>query len=145
MAKQSGVPSKVQVDDAGGTLRDISCDIGTFTIGTPRNMQDVTGLCKSAIERLVLLADGMVEMTGFFNPAANLSHDTLKSVTSSQAIRTVTIDLPIAGAIGTGGPRISMEMLFDDYRVTRGQDGSLSWSTTARLADGTVPSWTTTP
>lgn len=145
MTKQSGIPSRVIIDDAGGTPRTISNDIGSFTIGTPRNMQDITGLDKSAIERLVLLADGQVEFTGFFNTATNMSHAVLSTVTSSQNIRTVTVDLPINGAVGTGGPRLSMEMLFDDYRVTRSQDGSLAWNTTARLADGTVPTWSTTP
>ena len=126
----------VSVDDSGGTLRDISNDITNVSFGTPQNQQDITGLDKSAIERLGLLKDGQVTLNGVFNDAANLSHAVLKdfeTVLAGQSGRTVTIAI--------SGQTLSMEMRFTDYSLTRGDDGSLVWTATAQLSDGTVPAW----
>jgi hypothetical protein len=58
MAKETGLAwSAMSVDDAGGTLRDIRNDITNFQFATPRAVQDVTGIDRSAMERLLLLAD----------------------------------------------------------------------------------------
>lgn len=140
MAKVSGIPSQISIDDAGGSARDISNDITNFTVSTPRDMQVVTGLDKTAMERLLLVADASVEISGVFNAAANMSHDVLKTVPSSSNARTVTIVLP---PTGSGAPKLAMEMLFEDYRIERGPNGSLSWSTTGRIFDGSTVSWTT--
>lgn len=142
MAKITGLPTKVQVDDSGGVLRDISNDINSVSFGTPRGIQDVTGLDKSAMERLLLLADGTVSLSGVFNAAVNRAHDVFKTVPSTSVARTVTIDLP---PIATGNPRLTMEMLFSNYAVTRAASGELTWTAEGSLSDGTVPSWSTQP
>lgn len=134
MAKVSGLPTGVAVDDAAGTARTISNDILSIDVATPRGVQDITGLDKSAMERLLLLADLTGTMNGVFNTAANMSHDVLKTVTSSSAQRTLTITYP--------GATLAAEIVISDYRVTRGQDGSLTWSAPFALANGTVPAWT---
>jgi len=140
MAKISGIPTTISVDDAGGTARDISNDITNFTISTPRDMQVTTGLDKLAMERLLLVADASVTMSGVFNAAANASHDVLKTVPSSSNARTVAITLPPGNS---GSPKLQMEMLFEDYQIERGPNGSLSWTTTGRIYDGSTVSWTT--
>jgi hypothetical protein len=145
MAKQSGLPSKTQVDDAGGTLRDISNDINSFELSTPSGLQDITGLDKSAIERLLLLADGKVSLKGTFNPAANMSHIVFRdyrTIFAGQLGRTTTVD---PSGISTGAPRLSMELIYSSYDLSRGSDGSLTWSAEGQLADGTVPTWITVP
>lgn len=142
MAKKAGFPGKLQVDDAVPTLRDISNDVTSVEFGTSRGLQDITGLDKSAMERLLLLSDGKVSIKGVFNDAANLSHDVFKTVTSSGGTRTVTIDP--AGTV-SGSARLSMEMLFSSYELSRGEDGSLTWTAEGQLSDGTVPTWTTVP
>jgi hypothetical protein len=142
MAKVSGLPTKVQVDDSGGTLRDISNDITNITFSTPRGVQEVTGLNKSAIERILLLADATVTLNGVFNSATNQQHDVFKTVPSTSVVRTVTIDL---NPTTTGAPRLSMEMLFANYTLTRSATGELTWSAEGSLADGTVPTWSTVP
>ena len=139
MAKQSGLGDKLQIDDSGGTLRDISADCTNYGIGNSQNLQDITGLNKSAIERLILLADGEFTVNGIFNPTANLSHDVFKTRTGT---RTVTLDI---GGGTTGNPRLTMEMLVESYALTRGADGALTWTAALRLQDGTVPVWSTTP
>lgn len=133
MAKVSGLPTSVNLDDAGGVARNISNDILSINVATPRGVQDVTGLDKSAMERLLLLVDFTGTINGVFNTTANASHSVLKTVTSSGAIRTI--------AIGYPGATLTAEVVVSDYQVTRGQDGSLTWSAPFALADGAAPVW----
>jgi len=135
MAKEAGFPFSVTVDDSGGTPRDISNDISNLQFATPRGVQDVTGVNKSALERLLLLADMSVTLNGAaFNDATNFSHAVFKTVPSSSVARTTTLAL--------SGQTLAAELLYSDYALTRGQDGSLTWTAPGVLADGTVPTWT---
>ena len=134
MAKETGLGFAVSVDDSGGTLRDISNDITNFTMNTPRGVQDVTGIDKAAMERLLLLADGQITLNGVFNDASNMSHDVFKTVPSTSVERTVTSV--------HSGQTLPMECLFSDYNLTRAADGSLTWTAPGQLSDGTAPTWT---
>ena len=72
MAKESGLGMSVAVDDSAGTARTISNDITNLDWATPREEQDITGLDKSARERLLTLADFSVTLNGVFNDAAHV-------------------------------------------------------------------------
>lgn len=133
MAKEPGFPMTITVDDAAGTPRDISNDITNTQWATPRGVQDVTGVNKSAMERLLLLADMSCTHNGVFNDAANMSHAVFKTVPSSSVMRTT--------AIAISGQTLSAEILYTDYPLTRGQDGSLVFAVPGVLGDGTVPTW----
>lgn len=134
MAKENGLGwTTLSVDDSGGVVRAIKNDITNLSISTPRGVQDVTGIDKSAIERLLLLADASITLNGVFNDAANLSHDVFKTVTSTSVARTVTATV--------SGDTLANEMLFTDYQLTRPQSGELTWQAPGVLADGTVPTW----
>jgi len=133
MAKESGLGATVSVDDSGGTLRDISNDVTDFSINTARAEQNVTGVDKSANERLQLLADGKFTMNGVFNDAANMSHAVLKTISSTSVVRTVTIAI--------SGQSLSMEMVLGDYNLTRSSSGDFTWSVPCSLANGAVPTW----
>lgn len=135
MSKQTGLGDQLLVEDSGGTARDISNDVTNHTLNLPQNLQDVTGLDKSAMERLALLNDGQIQISGVFNPAANMSHDVFKSKAN---VRTVTYRV---GGNTNGNPQVSMDMLVENYNLSRGADGSLTWQASLSLADGTVPTW----
>ena len=60
MAKQSGLGDYLAVDDSSGTVRDISNDVTNATFNNGTALQEVTGIDKSAVERLQLLGDGTV-------------------------------------------------------------------------------------
>jgi hypothetical protein len=137
MAKTSGLGATVTVDNAAAAAKDISNDVSNFQFSTPRAVQDVTGVDKSAMERILLLADFSVTLNGTFNVTADKSHDVLSSVTSSSVVRTVKIQ-PIAASV----PYLSNECLFTDYQITRANSGELTWQAPGVLADGTVPTWT---
>jgi hypothetical protein len=122
MAKESGLGYAVAVDDSGGSARTISNDITNFEVATPRAVQDTTGVDKSAMERLLLLADMSVTLNGVFNDAANNSHDVFKTVPSTSVARTVTLT--------HSGQVLAGELLFTDYALTRAASGELTWSAT---------------
>lgn len=134
MAKQSGLGwTTLSVDDSAGTARDIRNDVTELDFSTPRAVQDVTGVDKSANERLLLLADFSITLKGVFNPAANASHAVFSTVPSTSVNRTVSL--------GVGGKSLPNEVLFTDYSLKRGGGGELTFEAPGSLADGTVPTW----
>jgi hypothetical protein len=134
MAKESGLGwTTLSVDDSGGTARAIKNDVTSLEFATPRDVQDITGVDKSAMERLLLLADFSVGLNGVFNDASNQAHDVFKTVPSTSVVRTVTL--------AVSGQTLANECLFTDYGLSRGEKGELTWKAPGVLADGTVPTW----
>jgi hypothetical protein len=134
MSKETGLGwTTLSVDDAAGTARDIRNPSTNFDFATPREVQDVTGLDKSAMERLLLLADFTTTITGVFDDGSNLSHAVFKTVPSSSVARTMSI--------AVSGQTLANEVLFTDYSLTRAANGALTWAAPGVLADGTVPTW----
>lgn len=133
MAKESGLGASIAVDDSGGTARTISNDITDFSLSTPRAVQDVTGIDKSAMERILLLADMTVDLNGVFNDASNMSHAVFRTVPSTAVNRTTTI--------AHSGQTLAGELLYTDYGLSRAQSGELTFAAPGVLADGTVPTW----
>ncbi|MGW3135893.1 hypothetical protein [Streptomyces sp. NPDC001139] len=134
MAKSTGLgQTALSIDDASGTAKDIRNDITNWQMATPRGVQDVTGVDKSANERLLLLADASLTVNGVHNPATGRQHDVFKTVSSTSVARTVTNTI--------NGVTLACEMLFSDYQMTRSDSGELTWSAPGALADGTVPTW----
>ncbi len=132
MAKEAPTIT-VAVDDSGGSARSIENDITNLDFSTPRAVQDVTGVNKSAMERLLLLADFSCTLNGVFNDAANLSHAVFATVPSTSVARTVTLVM--------SGQTLPNETFFTDYSLTRTASGELTWSAPGVLTGGTVPTW----
>lgn len=134
MAKSSGLGwSVASVDDSGGVVRAIVNDFTNFQFATPRAVQDVTGADKSAIERILLLADFSITLNGVFNPATSMSHDVFKTVPSTSVARTTTMTV--------SAKTLAAEVLYTDYPLTRANSGELTFAVPGVLADGTVPTW----
>jgi hypothetical protein len=120
------------VDNSGGSSNtDIRNDVTEFDFATPRGVQDITGVDKSAIERLLLLSDFSINLKGVFN--ASTSHGVFKTVSSSDATRTV--------ALGIASQTLSNECVFTDYALARAASGEFTWSAPGVLADGATPTW----
>jgi hypothetical protein len=135
MAKASGLGmTTFSIDNASGTPVVIKNDITNFQFATPRGVQDVTGVDKSAIERLLLLADFSITVNGPWDStsAAN-SHSVFSTVPSSSVNRTTTMVV--------NGATLAPEVLYTDYPITRAQTGELTFAVPGVLADGTVPTW----
>lgn len=132
--KETGLGwTTLDIDDAAAAAQDIRNDITNFNFATPRGVQDVTGIDKSAMERLLLLADFSITLNGVFNPAANRAHAVLKTVPSTSVARTTTIVI--------SAQTLANEVLYTDYALTRAASGELTFTAPGALADGTVPTW----
>lgn len=134
MSKQSGMGwTTLTIDNASGSGKDLRNGVTNFQFATPRGVQDVTGIDKSAIERILLLADFSITLNGVFDPDADKTHAVLSTASSTSVARTTSI--------GIGGKTIAPEVLYTDYSLNRAQDGSLTFTSPGVLADGTVPTW----
>jgi hypothetical protein len=134
VAKESGLGwSVLAVDTSGGVAKDIKNDVTSVQFATPRAVQDVTGLDKSAMERLLLLADFSITITAVFNDATDAMHDVFKTVPSTSVARTVTLTV--------SGDTLACETLLTDYPLTRSNSGELTTQVPGVLADGAVPAW----
>lgn len=134
ISKETGLGwTTLSVDDGASSVCDIKNDVTNFQFATPRGVQDVTGVDKSAYERLLLLADFTITLNGVFNDAASKSHVVFKTVPSTSVARTTTLVV--------SGQTLAGELLYTDYALTRAQSGELTWSAPGVLADGTVPTW----
>ena len=134
MAKESGLGwTTLSVDDSAGAVKAIKNDVRSFEFATPREEQDVTGVDKSAVERLLLLADFSITLNGIFNDAVDFSHAVFKTVPSTSVARTTTLVV--------SGQTLANEVLYTDYALTRGEKGELTWVAPGALADGVVPLW----
>ena len=125
MAKVSGLPTTVTV-----ASNDISNDVTSINVDTPYGEQDITGLDKSAAERLLLRADCTGTVNGVFNTAASKSHATFKTPGS----KTFVIAYP--------GATLTFTAVTTNYAVSLGDDGSLTWSVNFALSSGTAAAWT---
>ena len=132
MAKTSGLGwTTCSLDDSGGTPVAIKNDVTDLQFATPRGVQDITGIDKSAYERLLLLADFSVTLKGVFN--VSTSHSALKTVPSTSVNRTLTLVV--------AAQTLANEVIVSDYQLARAASGELTWTAPASLADGTVPTW----
>lgn len=131
MAKESGLGMTVTIDDSAGTGKDISNDIGSISFSTPQGLLDVTGLDKSAMERIPGLSDGNVQLTSAgFNDAADHLFQVFKTRTGSRTV-----------VIAHSSNTLTMEMYVENVDYSRNNDGSLSTSVSLQLNSGTVPTW----
>lgn len=134
MAKETGMGwTTLSVDDSAGSPVAIKNDVTNFQFATPRGVQDTTGVDKSAMERLLLLADFSITLNGVFNDDAAGAHPVFKTVPSTSVARTTTLVV--------SGQTLAPEVLYTDYSLTRAQDGSLVWTAPGVLSNGTVPTW----
>lgn len=127
MAKVSGLPTTVSV---GGNA--IGGDIGSLTLSTPYGVQEITGIDKSAIERLLLRADAQLTLNFFFNATAGQSHAALKTPGSKAVV------IVYANSAATA----TFTAVQTDYSLTLGDDGSLTGSAPLLLSSGTAVAWT---
>jgi hypothetical protein len=135
VAKATGIGwTTLSVDDSSNSAQAIKNDITNLTISTPRAVQDTTGIDKSAIERLLLLADLSLGLNGVFNAASNMSHDVFKTVPSTSVARAISMTVNAKNLNLTG-------TLLTDYQLTRAATGELTWAVPVVNGDGSVPTW----
>lgn len=132
MAKTAGLGDNLYVSGY-----DLSGDVGSLSrIGGGPNLLDVTGIDKSATERLGGQRDGSIEFQAFFNPAAGQAHPVLSALPTADRI--------VSYHRGTtlGNPAAACMAKQINYDPTRAQDGSLTIAVQA-LSNGYGLEWGT--
>ena len=131
MPKTTGLGANLYVSG-----NDLSGDVGAVnTITASRALLPITGIDKSAPERLHGLRDGEVSFQAWFNPAAGQAHPVLSSLPTADRIVSYWHR---ATAVGdTAGSMVGKQIGYDP---NRGQDGSLTIDTQA-LANGFGLDW----
>lgn len=114
MSKQSGLGDNLLI---GGY--ELSNDIGSLSrISGSHAVQDVTGIDKSAVERITLVRDGEISYSAYYNPSADRAHDRLSLLPTADAITTYLRGTALGGeAAALVGKQIN-------YDGTRAADGS---------------------
>jgi len=135
MAKQTGLGDYFAVDNSSGTPVDISNDCTSLTFNQGQAVLDITGIDKSAMERIAALGDITISVSGVFN--ASSSHTVFSNLSTAR-----TFTYAIGGNSG-GNPKLTGEILIGSYNLDRAADGSLNWSSDLSLQSGTVPAWST--
>lgn len=86
----------------------------------------VTGIDKSAFERIGLNRDGALEWVSYFNPALDQAHDRLSALPTSDVIGTY------CRGTALGSPAAGIVAKQINYDGTRGQDGSFTFAVSAQ-------------
>jgi hypothetical protein len=133
MAKQNGLGYSIVIDNSAGVAKTISNDITNFQFATPRGVQDVTGVDKSAMERILLLADFSITLNLVFNTTTDMSHDIFKDVTSTSVGRTTVLTV--------SAKAMTAEVLYTDYPISRSNSGELTAAVPGVLQNGVAPAW----
>ena len=137
MAKISGLGALISVKDGSGSAQTITNDVTEFSMTTPVALQDITGVDKSAHERLALLSDLTCQLKGVANFASNMSHAVLSTATTSAVVRALAVFPTSNGST----PTLPGNVLIGSYDVARAADGALTWSSDLSLQDGSIPTW----
>lgn len=118
MSKQTGLGDNLYI--AG---YDLSGDIGAVnSIGGGPAAGEVTGINKSAMERIGLVRDGRMDYTAFFNPATDRSHERLSALPMSDVIMTYFRGTTLGGASAN---LVAKQLNHDG---TRADDGAFTFA-----------------
>lgn len=134
MAKQGGMGDNLYVDGY-----DLSGDVGSLgRVGGGPAAGEVTGIKKSAPERIGLERDGGIDYAAWFN-----DENVATPLGAHQVLKTLpTIDRQVTYCRGTalGGPAASLISKQVNYDASRGQDGSLAFQVNSQ-ANGFGLEW----
>lgn len=132
MAKQAGLGDNLYV---GGY--DLSGDIGSVqTIEASQVTNVVTGIDKSANERIGMLRDGKIAFNNFFNDAASAAHPVLKALQAQADVHAMYARGTTLGNYAAG--LIAKQL---NYNLARGADASLLGSVELQASAGYALEW----
>ena len=135
MAKMTGIPMTVTVDDGAGTARIITNDVKSVTLDMSRAMADITGVDKLGPERTGLLSDATCTLTGAWNPAANPTFfSAFKDIATTNIDRTLVLVYP-------GPATFTAEMRAASMNVGRAESGEMTQTVSLVLSGGAQGVW----
>ncbi len=138
MAKESGIGwTLCKVDNSSGSLMDLMNDVTNLDMSMSNGVQDVTGIDKVAIERLLLLADYSLDLTCVFNDGGTDSEFSVFKNTNIASSAARETELTISAQ------KMNAIVMFPTVSRARAADGSFITSANGQLSNGTLPAWST--
>ncbi len=127
MTKSSGLGDALYISGY-----DLSGDINSVKLAAPSAVQDVTGIDKSAMERIGLVRDGSIDYKAFFNPTR--AHPQLSLLPATDQILTYC-----RGTV-LGNPAACLVAKQLNYDGTRADSGEFTFAVNA-VANGFGMEW----
>jgi hypothetical protein len=113
---------------------DISNDITSFTIGSPTNMIDVSGLDVEGFERLAGRKDTNIALSGVVSSDTDGFHANFSPASSAQVNGTLVITF-------AAGPVYTVSVIANGYEVAVDNSLGLTGRVTLTMFDGTPGVW----
>jgi hypothetical protein len=136
MAKESGTAwTTCSVDSSGDALQTLINDVTNLDLSMTNGAQDITGIDKVAMERLLLLADYSLDLTLVFNDAGTNSEFSVFKNTNVAATATRSTALTISAQ------NLNNECVFPTVSRARAADGSFIVTANGQLGGGAIPAW----
>ncbi len=136
MAKESGTSwTTCSIDSSGDALQALINDVTNLDLSMTNGVQDVTGIDKVAMERMLLLADYSLDLTLVFNDAATHSEFSVFKNTNIASSATRSTALTISTK------NLNNECVFPTVSRARAGDGSFIVTANGQLGGGTIPAW----
>lgn len=126
MAKLAGRFLSVQIDDSGGTQRDVSADVESVEIPLEYGEVEVTGFGEGGENSIPGMPKDSVRIRGKFNPAATTGLYTVaKGILGSYTSKTVDIRVGQNAAPTTGDPKFSGEFWLKSMNISMTPQGAV--------------------
>lgn len=126
-----GAVAQFTVQDAGGTVRDLSTFIKDIDFPRKSDQADTTTFGATAHTKLNLLLDGSIKISGPWDPTASTGPDAVLSGILGGVGRNF-----VYGPAGstTGNIRYTGSAICTDYNVKQSVTGLVEWSATLEIS-----------
>lgn len=138
-----GRDALTQLDDLGGTLRNISTDVTNVELPQSVDNAEVTGMTETRKSYIPGQIDTPVSLQGNFNAgtALNAAHKVLSNI-NGVSTATFTFEHYPQGS-ASGRPKLSGEVYCLGYTVRAPLGGGVTWEASLMPSDSTGLVWST--
>jgi hypothetical protein len=121
MAFVHGKNSTIKVDNAAGTLTDISAVVNSVDMPRSVDTAETSHFGTSAKEYIVGLNDSTVTISGLYDPAVDATLSAAVDAVIAGTLATATVEYaPNGGPVSATKPKFTFEVIWTAYNTTGG-------------------------
>lgn len=137
MAFIHGKSSKFSIDNAAGSLTDISAFCEEVSLSRDIETAEVTAFGNSAKAYITGLSDATISLSGKFDGTASTGIDAILSGILGQSATVTWEYQPNNASVGVNNPKFSGEGIVTSYEVSGSVGDAVTWSAEVQ-ATGTI-------
>lgn len=137
MAFIHGKSSKFSIDNAAGTLTDISAFCEEVSLSRDIETAEVTAFGNSSKAYITGLSDATISLSGKFDGTASTGIDAILSGILGQSATVTWEYQPNNASVGASNPKFSGEGIVTSYEVSGSVGDAVTWSAEVQ-ATGTI-------